>query len=187
MDDRRILLHCCCAVCASSCIERLQRDGFAVTLFFSNSNIAPYEEFVRRIVAMRKLAAIVGLPLIEDEYDHAAWRIAVSGLEAEPERGKRCPECFRYSLRRTSKCAAALGIARFTTSLTVSPLKDSRTVFAAGSAFRGFEPIDFKKRDGYLRSGVLAREYGLYRQRYCGCEFSFRPDTVPENDKETSP
>ena len=179
MDDRKILLHCCCAVCASSCIERLLDGGFAVTLFFSNSNIAPKEEYDRRLDAMRKLAGIAGLELIEDEYDHAAWRRAVSGLEAEPERGKRCPECFRYSLRRTSERAAALGIARFTTSLTVSPLKDSRTIFAVGSAFPGFEPIDFKKRDGYLRSGILAKEYGLYRQQYCGCEFSFRPGAVP--------
>ena len=72
MDARKILLHCCCAVCASSCIERLRGEGFAVTLFFSNSNIAPKEEFDRRLAAMRKLAGIVGLPLIEDEYDHEA-------------------------------------------------------------------------------------------------------------------
>ena len=179
MDGRKILLHCCCAVCASSCIERLLREGFSVTLFFSNSNIAPKEEYDRRLDAMRKLAGITGLELIEDDYDHAAWRRAVSGLEAEPERGKRCPECFRYSLTRTSERAAALGIDRFTTSLTVSPLKDSRTIFAVGNAFPGFEAIDFKKRDGYLRSGILAREYGLYRQQYCGCEFSFRPGAVP--------
>ena len=179
MDGWKILLHCCCAVCASSCIERLLGEGFAVTLFFSNSNIAPQEEYDRRLDAMRKLAGITGLELIVDGYDHAAWRRAVAGLEAEPERGKRCPECFRYSLRRTSERAAALGIARFTTSLTVSPLKDSRTIFAVGSAFPGFEAIDFKKHDGYLRSGILAREYGLYRQKYCGCEFSFRPGAVP--------
>ena len=178
MDDA-ILLHCCCAVCASSCIERLTRENRRVTLFFSNSNIAPREEYDRRLDAMRKLAGITGLELIVDDYRHDAWREAVAGLENEPERGRRCPECFRFSLTRTAERARELGIAHFTTSLTVSPLKDSRTIFAVGSAFAGFEAIDFKKRDGYLRSGILAREYGLYRQKYCGCEFSFRPEALP--------
>lgn len=184
MDDA-ILLHCCCAVCASSCIERLLGEGRRVTLFFSNSNIAPKEEYDRRLDAMRKLAGIVGLELVVDDYDHAAWREAVAGLENEPERGKRCPACFRYSLARSAARAAELGIGHFTTSLTVSPLKDSRTIFAVGGAFPGFAAMDFKKRDGYLRSGILAKEYGLYRQKYCGCEFSYRPERIPvENGGE---
>jgi predicted adenine nucleotide alpha hydrolase (AANH) superfamily ATPase len=170
--ENRILLHCCCAVCASSCIERLLNTGFQVTLFFANSNIAPEAEYLRRLEAMRQLAKITGLELIEDDYDHAAWREAVSGLENEPEKGARCPVCFGFSLERTARKAEELGIARFTTSLTVSPLKNSRTIFAVGEKFAGFQAMDFKKKDGYLRSNILSREYGLYRQNYCGCEFS---------------
>ena len=172
--DNRILLHCCCAVCASSCIERLVNAGEKVVLFFSNCNIAPEEEYLRRLDAMRKLAAICQLELIEDEYDHPAWQAAVAGLEKEPERGARCPVCFGFSLERAARKASELGISRFATSLTVSPLKNSRTIFEAGAKFPSFSAIDFKKKDGYLRSGILAAEYGLYRQNYCGCEFSIR-------------
>ena len=173
--DNRILLHCCCAVCAASCIERLAEAGNQVVLFFSNCNIAPEEEYLRRLESMQKLAQICDLELIVDEYDHPAWRQAVSGLEKEPERGGRCPVCFDFSLERTARKAAELQIGRFATSLTVSPLKDSKTIFAVGAKYPGFEPYDFKKKDGYRRSGILAGEYGLYRQNSCGCEFSLRP------------
>lgn len=172
--ENRLLLHCCCAVCASGCIERLLNAGEKVTLFFANSNIAPEPEYRKRLEAMERLAEITGLELLEDCYDHPAWLEAVSGLEKEPERGARCPVCFRFSLERTARKAAELGIRRFTTTLTVSPLKNSRTIFEVGSAFPGFEPMDFKKKDGYLRSNILSREYGLYRQKYCGCEFSIQ-------------
>jgi len=84
--------------------------------------------------------------------------------------------CQRHSLRRTAERAETIGIRHFTTSLTVSPLKNSKVIFSVGAQFPGFEAMDFKKRNGYLRSGILAREYGLYRQNYCGCEFSFRPE-----------
>lgn len=172
--EKQILLHCCCAVCGSGCIERLQEAGWQVLLFFANSNIAPETEYLRRLDAMRQLAEITGLTLLEDHYDHAAWLNAVSGLENEPEKGARCPVCFGFSLERAARKAAELGIRHFTTSLTVSPLKNSRVIFQTGSRFPGFEAIDFKKKDGYLRSCRLAAEYGLYRQNYCGCEFSRR-------------
>ena len=172
--EKQILLHCCCAVCGSGCIERLQEAGWQVLLFFANSNIAPETEYLRRLDAMRKLAAICQLELIEDEYDHPAWQAAVAGLEKEPERGARCPVCFGFSLERAARKASELGISRFATSLTVSPLKNSRTIFEAGAKFPSFSAIDFKKKNGYLRSGILAAEYGLYRQNYCGCEFSIR-------------
>ena len=172
MDTSDILLHCCCAVCASSCVERLLGEGRRVTLFFSNANIAPPAEFERRLEAMRKLAAIHDLPLYVDPPDHAAWLAHIAGYENEPERGARCPRCFGFSLARAAAKAAELGIGAFTTSLTVSPHKDSRTIFACGAAFPGFEAHDFKKKDGFLRSNQLARQYGLYRQCYCGCEFS---------------
>ena len=172
--EKRILLHCCCAVCASSCIERLQEAGNQVVLFFSNCNIAPEEEYLRRLESMRRLAEICKLELIVDEYDHQAWRQAVAGLEKEPERGARCPVCFGFSLERTARKAAELQIGRFTTSLTVSPLKDSKTIFAVGAKYPGFEAVDFKKKNGFLRSIRLSEKFGFYRQDYCGCEFSIR-------------
>ena len=180
MNHSTILLHCCCAVCASSCIERLLAEGKRVVLFYSNSNIAPPEEFERRLAALRKLADIHRLPLYVDPPDHAAWLRHIAGYEDAPERGARCPLCFRFSLARTAAKAAELGIEAFTTSLTVSPHKNSRVIFACGSGFPGFAAYDFKKKDGFLRANQLTREYGLYRQDYCGCEFSMPASSSTE-------
>jgi epoxyqueuosine reductase len=167
----RLLLHVCCGPCATACIERL-RAAYAVTLFFSNSNIAPETEYRLRLAQARTLAAGVDLPLVEDVYAHAAWRAHIAGLEDEPEGGRRCAACFRYSLARTAARAAAGGFAAFTTTLTVSPHKRSSTVFAVGAAWDGFLPVDFKTQGGFQRSTALAAAYALYRQDYCGCEFS---------------
>ena len=182
---QRVLLHACCAPCSSAIVEWLLAHEIKPVIFYYNPNIYPREEYEIRKAESKRHAESLGIQWIDADYSHDEWLQGICGLENEPERGKRCPECFRYSLTRTSERAAALGIDRFTTSLTVSPLKDSRTIFAVGSAFPGFEAIDFMKRDGYLRSGILAREYGLYRQKYCGCEFSYRPERIPaENGGE---
>jgi predicted adenine nucleotide alpha hydrolase (AANH) superfamily ATPase len=167
---KRILLHVCCAPCASHCIEALRPD-WDITLFFSNSNIHPREEYGRRLESARVLARRVSLPLVEDAYDHAAWREWVAGLEREPERGRRCARCFEFSLRRAAGRCRELGLDGFTTTLTVSPHKASPVVFGVGRALGPFLPVDFKKRDGFRRSMALSRAYGLYRQSYCGCEF----------------
>jgi epoxyqueuosine reductase len=167
----RLLLHVCCGPCATACIERL-RGVYAVTLFFSNSNIAPETEYRTRLAQARTLAARTDLPLLEDAYDHAAWRAGVAGLEDEPEGGRRCTACFRFSLARTAARAAGDGFTAFTTTLTVSPHKQSATVFAVGAHWAAFLPVDFKKQGGFQRSAVLAAAQGLYRQDYCGCEFS---------------
>jgi predicted adenine nucleotide alpha hydrolase (AANH) superfamily ATPase len=169
----RLLLHICCAPCATHAVRRLGED-YAVTGFFSNSNIAPREEYERRLDNARRLAALCGIPLLEDGYDHDAWRETVRGLEDEPERGRRCAACFRFNLARTAAYAAAHGFDRFTTTLTISPHKDSRAIFAIGRSLGPFLEVDLKKQDGFLKSRELSREYGLYRQDYCGCEFSAR-------------
>lgn len=168
----RILLHVCCAPCATWPVERLSREGFEAVLFFSNSNVHPEEEYTRRLDEARRLAGILGLELVEDVYDHEAWLDAVRGLEAEPERGKRCMKCFAYNLGRAALAMERLGLSRFTTTLTVSRHKSSRDVFAAARTMPGFLAVDFKKQDGYHQSVVLSRELKLYRQGYCGCEFS---------------
>ncbi|MBN1556881.1 MAG: epoxyqueuosine reductase QueH [Lentisphaerae bacterium] len=176
MDMPRLLLHTCCGPCATACIERL-RDGYALTLFFSNSNIAPRAEYDRRLAAARKLADLQGLPLVEDAYDHAAWRAAVQGLEDEPERGRRCEACFAFNLGRAARYAREHAFDGFTTTLTVSPHKAAPVIFSIGSRLGPFLATDFKKQDGFKRSLELTRRLGLYRQDYCGCEFSARPPT----------
>jgi len=178
----RVLLHTCCGPCASACAPALRDDGNAVALFFSNSNIDTREEFDRRLAAARKLGEADGIEVIADTYDHDDWLEKVaSGFEDCPERGERCARCFRYSLSRAAAYAAAHGYDAFTTSLTVSPHKVSPMVFAAGRAACTlgaaesppvFLERDFKKKDGFLRSLKRSAELGLYRQSYCGCEFS---------------
>lgn len=169
-----ILLHTCCAPCAAPSAERLVLDGHEVVLYFSNMNIHPEAEYLKRLEHARKLAGRMNLVIEDDQYDHAEWLRHVQGLENEPEKGARCRNCFEFSLRRTDQMAERLGIEAFATTLTLSPHKVSRVIFEIGAQFPRFVPIDFKKRGGFLRSIQLSEEYGLYRQAYCGCEFSAR-------------
>ena len=187
----RVLLHACCGPCASACAPRLAGDGHEVALFFSNSNIDTAEEFDRRRVAAAALADADGIGFVVDDYDHSDWLEKVAkGFEDEPERGARCERCFRYNLSRAAAYAAANGYDAFATSLTVSPHKVSAQVFSAGrdaawiagakecggsaAPAPAFLEIDFKKKNGFLLSLRRAAELGLYRQNYCGCEFSRR-------------
>ncbi len=173
-SGKPLLLHVCCAPCASGCLDRL--SGRKVTLFYSNSNIDTAEEFEKRLSFVKRLAGLYSLELIADNYSHEAWRKAVSvvpGYENCPERGARCRACFAYSLGRAAAKAAELGM-DFTTTLTVSPHKDSETIFSVCSENARFEPWNFKKQDGFAISLRKSRELGLYRQNYCGCEYSHR-------------
>ena len=187
----KVLLHTCCGPCASACVPALRDLGNEVALFFSNSNIDAEAEFEKRLDNARTLADAEGVELAADIYNHVDWLEKVAkGFEDEPEKGARCARCFRYNLARTAAYAAAHGYDAFTTSLTVSPHKVSSMVFAAGedaawsastkdcggsaAAAPEFLPVDFKKKDGFLRSLRRAAELGLYRQSYCGCEFSRR-------------
>ena len=170
----RVLLHTCCGPCASACVPRLKESGREVAMFFSNSNIDTHEEYCRRLAAARTLAAAEGVELVEDAYNHDDWlRNVADGFEDEPERGRRCERCYRYNLARTAKMAAERGFGEFTTSLTVSPHKPSAKIFAASDE-PGFLRMDFKKREGFKLSVKRSEELGLYRQPYCGCEFSKR-------------
>lgn len=169
-----ILLHACCGPCSTASIERLLSEGWQPTIYFSNSNIFPASEADKRFAELLKVAGRYRLPVIREQYDHSAWRQAVAGHEADPEHGERCTICFRYNLAQAAVKARELGFKHFTTTLTVSRFKNSRTIFTVGQAFEGFEPIDFKKKDGFNRSIVLSKEMNLYRQEYCGCEFSLR-------------
>mgnify|MGYP001553747810 CR=1 FL=1 len=171
---KRLLLHTCCAPCAAPSLERALSDDFDVTLYFSNSNIFPEDEFHKRLQETRRLAEIFNVLIEEDEYDHALWLERVKGLEHEPEKGSRCEVCFDYSLHRTSELCQRYELDCFATTLTLSPHKVSRIIFAIGSRYPNFESLDFKKRGGFQRSIELCRDYDIYRQNYCGCEFSLR-------------
>jgi predicted adenine nucleotide alpha hydrolase (AANH) superfamily ATPase len=172
--QKKIILHTCCAACATSPAERLLSNGYDIVLFFSNSNIFPEHEYETRLKSAQKLSRILCVELVEDIYDHESWLAHIKGLEDEPEQGKRCIKCFEYNLKRTSSYAEKRSICSFTTTLTVSRHKPSSVIFEVGSRFKGFDPIDFKKQDGFSRSIVLSKQYDLYRQDYCGCEFSMR-------------
>lgn len=173
----KVLLHTCCGPCASACIPRLKDEGCAVALFYSNSNIDSKEEFEKRCEAASKLAAADGVEMAVDEYNHDDWLKKVAeGLESEPEKGARCRKCFEYNLRRTATYAKENGFDAWATSLTVSPHKPSKVIFGVGDLIdeTTFLKVDFKKKEGFKLSVKRAAELGLYRQDYCGCEFSKR-------------
>ena len=172
----RILLHACCAPCASSCIEVL--DRFAdITVFFYNPNITIKEEYEHRLDEIRRLVGEMPLQhkimVEEGEYDPDMFFNMSKGLENEPERGIRCYGCYRMRLERTAEAAVLGGYDYFMTTLTLSPLKPAQIINEIGTEIsQMYLPSDFKKNNGYLRSIELSRQYNLYRQNYCGCVFS---------------
>lgn len=174
----RLLLHSCCAPCSTACIERLI-PHFDVTVYYYNPNIDGVEEYSKRGAEQKRLCEIYNLPLVLEDFNPADFYGEVSGLEDLPEGGERCFKCFYLRLKRTAEYAKQNGYDYFTTTLTVSPLKDAEKINEIGSIVAkevgvNFLPSDFKKRGGYQRSVELSKEYDLYRQNYCGCAFSKR-------------
>lgn len=176
----RLLLHSCCAPCSSAVLERLT-DWFDLTVFYYNPNIAPEEEFLRRAEEQRRL--IVELPHAHEiqfrcgEYESETFEALARGLEDMPEGGERCARCFRLRLGKTAALAAREGFDYFTTTLSISPLKDAQRLNAIGGELAeqfgvAYLFSDFKKKNGYKRSCELSVQYELYRQDYCGCRFS---------------
>lgn len=167
-----VLLHTCCGPCASACVPRLKEAGHKVTMFFSNSNLDSKVEYEKRLEAAKTLAEHDGVELIADEYDHERWLEEVArGYENCREKGERCARCFRFNLARAAEKTAVLKLDGFATSLTVSPHKVSKIIFSACEDPK-FMHEDFKKKEGFKLSVKRAAELGLYRQKYCGCEFS---------------
>jgi len=165
----KLLLHVCCAPCSTHAIETLMKD-YEVTLLFSNSNISPKEEYDKRLNNAKKISKIYKLKLIEDKYNHKAWLEFIKGFEHEPEKGERCKKCFEFNLKKTNNFAKDFDY--FTTTLTISPHKDSNKIFEIGNKYNKFLNINFKKEDGFKHSIELSNKHNLYRQNYCGCEFS---------------
>ena len=204
----KLLLHACCAPCSSHCLEYL-REFFDVTVFFYNPNITESEEYHKRVLEEKRLIEAYNkqvdeqdfkgmhsdeharkIGIIEGEYDPKEYLDAVRGYEDIPEGGERCRKCFELRLRKTAEIAAKEGFEYFTTTLTISPLKNADVLNEVGAQAAeyvngkkasdgempgreiAFLPSDFKKKEGYKRSIELSQKFGLYRQDYCGCGFS---------------
>lgn len=181
----RLLLHSCCAPCSSYCMEYLQ-DYFQITVFYYNPNITEEEEYRKRVQEEMRLIEAYNrqesqkkIAVIEGDYEPDRFLEMAKGLESCKEGGDRCFRCYELRLRKTAEMAKEMGTDYFTTTLTISPLKNAAKLNEIGEALAGeygvrWLPSDFKKRGGYQRSIELSKEYGLYRQDYCGCVYSKR-------------
>lgn len=187
MPPKKLLLHSCCAPCSSYVLEYLSQY-FEIILFYYNPNISRAEEYDKRVAELKSLLAHVRyrypVTLIEGKYEPERFYQAAKGLEQEPERGKRCYECYKLRLTETAKLCRRLHTDYFTTTLSISPMKNADWLNLIGEELAEeyavhYLPSDFKKKGGYQRSIELSRIYGLYRQDYCGCIFSLR-------DRETA-
>ncbi len=174
----KLLLHICCAGCGAF-VSRLLKKNFAVTLFFSNSNIFPREEYIIRQKEVIKIAKLYNLQYIIDEYNHQDWLNHIKGLEAEPEKGRRCWQCYKYRMEKVAQEAYRANFDYFSTTLSVSPHKVYKYIKEIGDELADkykikFYDRDYKKKEGAKQASALSCELGLYRQNYCGCEFSRR-------------
>ena len=190
----RVLLHSCCGPCSSAVLEYITQY-FDVTLLWYNPNLYPKEEFDRRFRTQVELIEKMGLAdkvnILAEPWKSEDYYRRVKGLENEPEGGKRCAECFRLRLLETARLAKHYGYDYFCTTLTLSRHKDAVLINTIGEEIAkavgvSWLPSDFKKRNGENRSIELSEQYGLYRQLYCGCEFSLRKreETAKEPEKQ---
>ncbi len=191
---KKLFLHSCCAPCSSYVLECL-RSFFRITVFYYNPNITSEPEYLHRVEEQKRLIRELNsqleqrqaageeeqkaypIDIIEGDYDKELFFSSVKGLEQCPEGGERCFVCYELRLRETARLAKEREADYFTTTLTISPLKNAAKINEIGEKLAEefgtpFLPSDFKKKDGYKRSVELSKEYNLYRQDYCGCVFS---------------
>ena len=195
LGKQRLLLHSCCAPCSSYVLECL-REYFNLTVFYYNPNISEAEEYRKRAEEKKRLIAEYNrqvelgcfegmhstdlarkIDVLEGEYEPSCFTKIAEGLEECPEGGERCFRCYRLRLEKTAETAAAQRFDYFTTTLSISPLKNAKKLNEIGEELAkkygvAFLPSDFKKKDGYKRSVELSGQFGLYRQDYCGCVYS---------------
>ncbi|MBO5411920.1 MAG: epoxyqueuosine reductase QueH [Clostridia bacterium] len=177
----KLLLHSCCAPCSSACLERL-KEFFSVTVVYYNPNIDDRAEYEKRKAEQIRFLQETGwAEFIDCDHDTTAFTDAITGLEKEPERGKRCYVCYRLRLEKTARLAKEKGFSWFATTLTLSPYKNAEWLNEIGETLGkeygvNYLYTDFKKKGGYHRSIELSKEYGLYRQNFCGCRFSKREE-----------
>ena len=177
-----LLLHSCCAPCSSYVISYLNKY-FDITVLYYNPNIYPYEEYLKRkneqIRLINEMEHVNNLSIIDCDYDNDKYERLIKGLENEKEGGSRCHICYKLRLEKTAMMASDGNYDYFSTTLTVSPYKNSKTLNEIGESLAVKYNIkwlysDFKKNDGYKKSVELSKKYNLYRQDYCGCIYSKR-------------
>jgi predicted adenine nucleotide alpha hydrolase (AANH) superfamily ATPase len=173
----RVLLHICCAPDATYPVLYLRGRHYRVSGFFYNPNVHPITEYEKRANEIKKFANTIKLPLIEGPYDIKEWFNYIKGLENEPEGGKRCYRCYEFRLEKTAQVAKELHFDFFTTTLSISPHKNSDWIFEIGRKLQEkysvkFLEVNFKKRNGFKSSVILSKYFNMYRQNYCGCVFS---------------
>lgn len=192
-EDRRtsLLLHSCCAPCSSAVLEALQKI-FDITVFYYNPNISLSEEYRKRVEEQKRLIGHLNeenpdfpIKVIEGDYEPERFFEIAKGLETCPEGGERCFACYRLRLEKTAELAKEKGFDYFTTTLTISPLKNAQKLNEIGKQLEtkyntAFLPSDFKKKEGYKRSIELSEKYDLYRQNFCGCVYSKREQNMVE-------
>ncbi len=174
-----IVLHACCAICSAHPVSYLKDMGYRVIVYFYNPNIYPVQEYQKRFEAQRTLCEHFGCELVEGKCKPELYYDFVKGFEDEPEKGLRCDKCFELRLRKTAEFAKSIGVNEFTTSIVISPHKNFSKLTSIGERIAketGIEylAVDFKKKDGFLKTNKISKELNLYRQNYCGCSFSLR-------------
>lgn len=178
----KLLLHACCAPCSSHCMEYLNKY-FDISIYFYNPNIDNPSEYQLRVEEEKRLISELDLPykvnFIEGEYEPKKFHSLVKGHEMDKEGGERCHLCYEMRLLDSAKVAKERGFDYFTTSLSISPMKNSKVLCEIGERISEqvgvkYLPSDFKKKNGYKRSLELSKAHNLYRQNYCGCSFSKR-------------
>lgn len=172
----KLLLHICCVGCGVY-ISKILKKKFRVILYFYNPNIYPKNEYDKRLKETRRIAKKLKLDLIVGKYNHSSWLKLIKGYEKDPEKGERCLICYQDRLEKTAETAKEKGYNYFSTTLTISPHKDAKAISEIGRELKKrykvkFLDKDFKKQDGFKKSVELSKRLGLYRQNYCGCEFS---------------
>lgn len=173
----KIVLHACCGICSGYPVSYLKDMGYDVVVYFYNPNIYPEAEYEKRLEAQKKICEHFQVKLVIDMYEPEKYFEYVKGLEDEPERGLRCDKCFEMRLKKTAEYAKSINAESFTTSLVISPHKNFAKISKKGEQIAEnyglkYLAIDFKKKDGFLKTNKISKELEIYRQNYCGCKFS---------------
>ena len=173
---KRVLLHICCGVCAFGSIEHLKKEGYYIEGFFYNPNIYPPQEYSKRLQALGAVKDVLGIAIEEGRYNDDEWFSLCKDYADEQEGGVRCMRCYEMRLSETYRKMQDKKFDYFTTTLTISPHKNSSDIFDIGKAIdaQRFLVIDFKKQDGFKRTQELSKKYNVYHQDYCGCIYSQR-------------
>lgn len=176
---KKLLLHICCAPCSTYVVEKLSKI-YDLSGYFYNPNLYPKSEHDKRLQEAKKYFKKIGKNFYsESKYDKKEWLDFIKGLEQEPEGGRRCHKCYRFRMQKTAQYARQLGFDVFSTTLTISPYKKAGDINPIGEDLAQkfkleFLDEDYKKQGGFNKSIEMSHQYNLYRQNYCGCEFSIR-------------